>query len=263
MPTIKVNEIEMYYEIYGTGKPLILIAGFTCDQSMWAEYVAQLSSHYQIILFDNRGSGQTSSPEEPYTIKMMADDTAGLLKALHISQCYAVGHSMGAMILQQLCLSYPHLIRKGILANPFAKVPNKWKWNMEWTLKLMAHGINVKLLSEGILPWIYSEEFMGDPEKIQNAIERCLTNLHPQPLSGMIGQMHALINGDLRTSLREIQTPLVVATGDEDIGFPLFCAELLVENIPHAELYIFQGQAHMVVEERKDEFLELIRDFFE
>jgi pimeloyl-ACP methyl ester carboxylesterase len=63
--------------------------------------------------------------------------------------------------------------------------------------------------------------------------------------------------------LKEIQTPLIVATGDEDIGFPLFCAEELVENIPHAELYIFQGQAHMIPDERPQEFLELIKDFFQ
>jgi 3-oxoadipate enol-lactonase len=164
MPIVNVNEIEIYYEVHGKGTPLICIGGFTCNRLMWEDYITPLSAHYQLVLFDNRGSGQTSSPDGPYTIKMLAEDTAGLLKALNLSKCYAIGHSMGGAILQYLCFSYPQLIRKGILANTFAKVPNKWKWNMEWTAKLSALGIEKKLFIEGILPWLYSEEFMGDPE---------------------------------------------------------------------------------------------------
>lgn len=263
MPTIKVNGIEIYYEVHGKGTPLICIEGFTCNRLTWEEYVAPLSAHYQLIIFDNRGSGQSSSPEGPYTIEMLAEDTAGLLKALHVSKCFAIGHSMGAAILQQLCLSHPELVRKGILANAFAKAPNKWKWQMEWTAKLIDLNIDDRLIIEGILPWIYSEEFMGDPEKIQQAVQWSLNNPYPQPLAGLKGQTHALAQFDLRPHLKEIRTPLVVAAGDEDIGFPLFCAEELVENIPEAELYIFQGQAHMILDERKEEFLELIKGYFE
>lgn len=263
MPFINVNEIEIYYELHGKGEPLIFIEGYTCNRLMWEDYIEPLSAHYQLILFDNRGSGQSSAPEHPYTIEMMANDTAGLLKALNISRCYAIGQSMGGAILQQLCIAHPGLVRKGILANSFAKVTNKWKANMEWTAKLIALGIEAKVLVEGVLPWLYSEEFMGNPDKVQMAIQESLKDPYPQPLSGLKGQTHALANCDLRAHLKEIQTPILVATGDEDIGFPLFCAEELVENIPHAELYIFQGQAHMTVVERKDELLELIKDFFQ
>lgn len=262
MPTMKVNEIEIYYEIHGKGLPLICIEGFTCNRLVWKDYIAPLSSHYQLILFDNRGSGQTSSPNGPYTIPMLADDTAGLLKALNISQCYAIGHSMGGAILQQLCISYPALIRKGILVNAFAKTTHKWNWQMQWMDKLTKLGLEKKLLIEGILPWIYSEAFMSNPENIRKVIQDSSNDPYPQSLTGLSGQAQALAKCDLRSHLKEIQTPLVIAAGDEDISFPLFCAEELVEGIPHAELYIFQGQAHMILEERKEELLELIKDFF-
>ena len=160
MPTVKVNDIEMYYELHGKGAPLIFIQGFSSNRLTWEEYIEPLSKHYQLILFDNRGSGQTSSTEGHYTIKMLADDTAALLKALAISKCYAVGHSMGGVIVQQMCISHPDLIRKGIIANSFAKAPNKWNSFMEWMKKLIHLKIEKRLFIEGVLPWIYSEEFL-------------------------------------------------------------------------------------------------------
>lgn len=261
MPIAKVNQIELYYEIHGRGPPLLCIAGYSRSSLAWQDLIDPLSSRYQLILFDNRGSGRSSSPETPYSIELLAQDTAELLDTLKISKCFAIGHSMGGPILLQLCISYPQMIQKGILVSSFATVPNKRKRFAKWIKKLIDQGMEKKLLVEGIILWVYSEEFLSNEKKTQMAIDNILNDPYPQPKSGLLGQMQALLDVDLRPHLNQIKTPLLIASGDEDIGFPLFCAEELMEHIPHAELYIFHKQAHMIVEERKEELLKLIHTF--
>jgi len=85
VPHIKVNDIQIYYEIYGTGaQTLTLIRGLGADLSTWFPQIPELSKHFRTLVFDNRGAGRTDKPDAPYSIKQMADDTNGLLEALNI-----------------------------------------------------------------------------------------------------------------------------------------------------------------------------------
>jgi len=96
MPKIQVNKIDLFYDIQGTGEPLLLIAGFNSDSSSWSAMMPALVKHYQTIRLDNRGVGQSSAPDSPYSIKQMAADAAALLDYLGIPQAHVVGHSMGS-----------------------------------------------------------------------------------------------------------------------------------------------------------------------
>src|SRR5205809_7891619 len=111
MPKVTVNGIRMFYEETGGGEPLILIMGFGGDHLAWAFQVRALAEHYRVVTFDNRGAGQSDAPEPPYTIRTMADDTAGLIAALGIERAHVVGVSMGGMIAQELALAYPGRVR--------------------------------------------------------------------------------------------------------------------------------------------------------
>src|SRR5581483_8222416 len=101
MPRIKANDIELYHEIHGTGEPLLLVMGFGASSAAWRpELVESLARSFQVITFDNRGTGQSDKPDELYSLAMMADDAAGLLDALGISSAHVFGVSMGGMIAQ-------------------------------------------------------------------------------------------------------------------------------------------------------------------
>ncbi len=91
MPTIKVNDINMYYEIHGQGEPLLLIMGMGADLTMWGDSVYRFAKKYQVITFDNRGAGRTDKPDIPYSIEMMADDTVGLMDRLNIERAHFLG----------------------------------------------------------------------------------------------------------------------------------------------------------------------------
>src|SRR5579863_2495968 len=104
MPTIKVNDLTMYYEIHGDGEPLVLIPGLRTDVSEYQRIIALLSAQNKVVALDNRGAGRTDKPDSPYSIELMADDTAGLLNALGIQSAHILGVSMGGRIAVALTL---------------------------------------------------------------------------------------------------------------------------------------------------------------
>ncbi len=84
MPKVRVNDIEMNYELHGEGEPLVLIMGLTGSLEGWRPLLPAFAREYRVLIFDNRGAGLTDKPAGPYSMPMMADDAAGLMDALGI-----------------------------------------------------------------------------------------------------------------------------------------------------------------------------------
>jgi 3-oxoadipate enol-lactonase len=122
MPTIRVNDIDMYYEIHGEGEPVVLIAGLNSDHTLYTAIIPKLAERYQVVAFDNRGVGRSDKPDIPYSIDMMADDTAGLLNTLGIQQAHILGTSLGGRIAASLALRYPSQIKSLILVSTVLKM---------------------------------------------------------------------------------------------------------------------------------------------
>ncbi len=116
MPSTHVNGIALAYEIHGGGEPLVLISGIGYDRWQWHKMVPGLAEQFTVIIFDNRGVGQTDKPAGPYSAQLLADDTAGLITALGHERAHVMGHSMGGYIAQALALSHPDKIDHLILA---------------------------------------------------------------------------------------------------------------------------------------------------
>src|SRR5690349_18018998 len=117
MPKTKTNGIELYYQIHGEGKPLVLISGLGYSLWQWHKMVPFLAEHFQVVIFDNRGAGQSEKPDGPYTAQMLAADTVGLLEALNIEKATIMGHSMGGFIAQAIALDFPQKVEKLILGS--------------------------------------------------------------------------------------------------------------------------------------------------
>ena len=115
MPKQKVNRIEIYYEMHGQGDPLVLIMGLRRNAEWWYRQIPTLSKHFQVLVFDNRGAGRTDKPKMDYSIRLFADDTAGLMEALGIREANILGVSMGGYIAQELALNYPDRVKRLVL----------------------------------------------------------------------------------------------------------------------------------------------------
>ncbi len=117
MPGARTGEIEIYYEEYGQGLPLIMILGLGQDIATWDFQVSEFSKHFRLIVFDNRDSGRSSQCSTPYTTEDMARDALGLMNYLHIERAHVLGTSMGGMIAQQIALLAPERVISLVLAS--------------------------------------------------------------------------------------------------------------------------------------------------
>ncbi len=117
MPKANIGDIQIYYEDYGQGPPLIMILGLGQDIATWNFQISELSKHLRLIVFDNRDSGKSSRSSQNYTIQIMAQDILGLMDHLGIDRTHLLGTSLGGMIAQQVALMAPERVNSLILAS--------------------------------------------------------------------------------------------------------------------------------------------------
>lgn len=258
MPTIKANSINIYYETYGQGEPLMLIAGFSGDHTAWQNIIDAYAAHYQVIVFDNRGTGQTESPNTLYTTEMLADDAAGLLKALKLGPAHFIGASFGGCIAQMIAYKYPEYTKSIILSCSFPFTHTRLRLYAEARLELIKAGApetsNAKFRT--LLCW--SEKYLSKPNMAEQLVQG---GFFPITTQGYESQMHAMINFDSRDWLHKIQCPCLVIAGDDDILATVEDGKYMSKTISNAEFYCFKEVGHLPYIEQPKIFNRLVLNF--
>ncbi len=250
MPKVKSNEIELYYEIHGSGQPLLLIAGLGYGAWFWNKLLQELKADFQVILFDNRGSGQSDQPEGPYTVPMMAADTAGLLDALELKGAAVLGHSLGGFIAQELVISRPELVGKLILASTNHGGMQVVPITPE-ALEVMTNreGEPVELVKRGIEIACAPGFAEKNPEVVKELIDYRFTNPVPPPqyqAQVAAGAGTALYTADIvEQRMSSIQVPTLILFGEHDRVVPPGNADLMVNKIPDAQVEIIPNTGHI------------------
>jgi len=261
MPFAKVNEIDLYYETHGKGKPLVFISGFSTHHLTWRAFIQPLVDSFQVILLDNRGSGQSSAPSEPYTIETMAKDTLALLDHLKLNKASFVGSSMGTAITQTIAHIAPERVDKAILIAPFAKLPMTSILKTETTGKLLLTKVPMDIILETVIPWLFSRDFVTNTQKVLDKKEEMSNNPFPQSLEGFKGQFEALRNFDSTSFLKDLAAEFLLIAGEEDLSTPFSCAKFVHENLQKSHLHPFPRMGHMAHAEKRKEVLDLITSF--
>ena len=113
---VHVGDIEMAYKMFGKGDPILLISPAQADMNDWEPSLkSTLSANHTVIVFDNRGVGNTTTGIKPFSIQQFANDTAGLLDALKIQKADVLGYSLGSFIAQQLAVTHPDKVNRLVL----------------------------------------------------------------------------------------------------------------------------------------------------
>jgi 3-oxoadipate enol-lactonase len=258
MPIIKANSINMYYETYGQGEPLVLIAGFSGDHTAWQNIIDTYAANYQVIIFDNRGIGQTDTPNTPYTTEMLADDTIGLLKALKLGPAHFIGASFGGCIAQMIAYKYPELTKSMTLSCSFPFAHMRLKLYTEARLELIKAGAPETSIVKSITLLCWSEKYLSKPNMAEQLVQG---GFFPVTLQGYEGQMHAMFSFDSRDWLHKIQCPCLVMAGDDDILATEEDGKYMSQTIPHAEFYCFKEVGHLPYIEQPKVFNRLVLDF--
>ncbi|MFN6561947.1 MAG: alpha/beta fold hydrolase [Nostoc sp. ChiSLP01] len=260
MPKVQVNGIDLFYDIKGTGEPLLLIAGFLCDRAYWSLTMPSLIPEYQVIRIDNRGMGQSSAPQSQYSIKQMADDVAALLDCIGIDKVHLAGHSMGGQIAQELALAYPKKIQSLMLLSSLAKGDELFNSIIETWGDLLNH-VDLKLYEKIVLPWIFTDAFYSIPGMIEGLIEFAIKYPFPPATHSLYHHSRAMLDFDTTDRLQQIQCPTLVLVGKQDILTPLKFSQQLAQGIPNAELVVIDRSGHGFLIESSDAVVSAMLNF--
>jgi 3-oxoadipate enol-lactonase len=247
--------VEIHYEVYGEGVPIVLVAGLGDDRRSWQPQVEGLADDNQVIVFDNRGIGKSTIVPGPYESREMAEDCHAVVEALGLTGVTAVGSSMGGTICQFWALEHPDDIGRLVLTNT-------WGRREPFLEALFSHWMHLgeqgddQGIAESLLLFCFSPEYLEvNPGAVQEFYDAERPNL-----DGFVAASHACRSHDILDRLSEIEHPTLVIAGENDIlTRPQLSAEI-VERIPNAELATL-STGHVVFWERVEEFNALIRGF--
>ena len=232
-----VNGLRMYYEIYGTGRPLVVLHGAYMTIETMGQIVPSLAESRQVIAVELQGHGHTADIDLPLTYEHMADDVAALLRHLGIEQADVFGFSTGGGVALQLAIRHPEVVRKLVAASA----------------SYTSDGMHPELLE--MTPTITPEAFAGSP--IEEAYLRSAP--HPEDFPTLVAKMKQM---DLKPfawpeeDIRGIEAPTLLIIGDSDAirlehavdMFRLLGGGVMgdLTGLPKSQLAVLPGTAHFV-----------------
>lgn len=254
-----VNGLDMYYEVHGTGEPLILLHGAYMTVDAMGELLPGLAETRRVIAAEMQGHGRTADIDRPITYEQMADDTAALLRYLGIDRADVFGFSMGGGVALQLAVRHPDLVRKLVVASA----------------SFTSDGMQPEL--HGMVPSITPEMFAGSP------IEAAYLEVAPDP-----GNFHGLVEKLKKLDMtpfawpaegiRGIEAPAMIVVGDADAIRLEHAVEMFrllgggamgdLAGLPRSQLVVLPGTAHFVppgsgVLDRAGWLLAMVRPFLD
>ncbi len=260
MATIQIDDVNFYYEIHGQGEPLVLISGYTCDHTFWLEMLEGLIPHFQVLIFDNRGIGQTTAPDSPITLEMMADDTIKLCQALGLSQPHILGQSMGGAIAQIIGRKYATDIHKLIILNSAMRFNMRTLMALKSFLDLLKSNLPFDTFVEACIPWVYSSDFLSHTKNIEALKDLFKANPFPQSPEQQKRHLKAIELFHSEEWITEVKSQTLVIAAQEDIlCLPTESAQL-AQQIPNADFIIIPG-GHSSPMETPDQVNNVIFDF--
>ena len=225
--TVPIDDIKMYYEEHGDGKPLVLLHGFGGCAKNWHPFAAELSARHRLIIVDLRGHGHSTNPEGTFTHRQAARDVFLLLDKLGIGHFSAMGMSSGGMTLLHMATSRPERIDSIVLISATSHFPDQARAIM-------------RRASLGTMPRPVQEMYRACAERGDEQIRQ------------LIAQFNALHDDhdDMSFTAQRLSTiaaRTLVVHGDRDRFFPVEVPVGIYRSIPNAALWIVPGGDHVPI----------------
>ena len=260
MARMRVNEVELYYELHGPEDAAVLVLNngvIMNAATSWVFQTEPLARQYRLLQYDCRGQGQSDHPDGPYSMEIHAGDLAGLLNALGIEKAHIAGISYGGEVAQAFALQHPQRTRSLILADTVSEVRPELRYVVEGWMDALHTG-EASVFFNATVPWNFSSQFIRANPKLMADARKRYTNLDFQ---AVIRLCECFLQVDFTAHLNEITIPTCIIVGEKDLLKGPEYAQILKLQIPHAELHILPGAGHATCWERFEEFNTIILGF--
>ncbi|WP_394841096.1 alpha/beta hydrolase [Pendulispora brunnea] len=263
MPTTNGGSHRIFYEVAGPSDapPVLLIMGFGLSSRGWSDLPARLAERFRVVVFDNRGMGQSTRPLGLFSMAHMADDAAHVLDAANIERAHVFGISMGGMIAQELALRHPQRVQSLVLGCTHAS----WLRHHRPTLSTVGALLGGVLLRTpasrmrlaSIL--VSAELIEKQPERFADWVKRS------EPATAMMTalQIAAVVGHCTESRLAKLDRPTLIITGAEDRLIPPENSRKLARLIPGAKLVELGGTGHCFPLEQPDATVAELTRFFD
>lgn len=233
--------VQLFFEEYGSGLPVVCIHGYPLDHSIWVPLVPYLKTKARLIFPDLRGHGKSPVLSNPYTMQDMAEDIKALIDDLGLSKVLLVGHSMGGYISSQFARSFPDRILGLILvaSHPFSDTPENKEGRLASIRKIQEMGVQ-KVLAD------FPTNLTHIPE-IQDTIRPIVQATKAE---GAIGSLHAMAGrSDSSDVLSSANYPVGIVLGKQDLFISQEKRQQMQVQFPQAEFSLVENAAHMIMME--------------
>jgi pimeloyl-ACP methyl ester carboxylesterase len=268
---VQVGDINIAYKRFGQGKPILFISGTSQTKDAWEPtLLSQLAAatNHTVIVFDNRGIGETTAGTKPFSIEQFANDTAGLLDALHIEKADVLGASLGSFVAQELTLNYPEKVDRLVLHAGYcggneAIYPSGQAVETIMTLSSPQALNNMTAEQQAII----LAQIMFPPEWLEEHPEILNTVIQLTPVrsaSPEIIQQQGLAAATWKGSCDRLPTitqPTLLIVGDQDLLAPAANSVMMAQRIPHSWLVIIEGTGHGMSWQVPNEFSAIVQTF--
>lgn len=259
MAVVRVNDVDLYYEIYGEGFPLVLAHGYCTSINLWKHQIPPLAERYRVIAYDARGHGLSSAPagKEHYTLNHLVGDMHALLLHLGIEQAYIAGHSMGGATTAGFAAKHPEMTKAALICNidggQQPSDPEVDRAAAETRQKAMAL-VRERGLADYARRQIadkLASRFVLESEAEQQIL---VTRYAHQPLHGYFGVGEALPWRDawLTEAAQKLAMPVAIIMGTEDVMHR--GAEILHRHLPQSHFVSIENAPHDSMNARPEAF---------
>lgn len=256
------GDIDIAYMTMGQGDPIVLIIGYGSTMDMWdPRLLDSLATKYRVIVFDNRGTGNTTAPPENFSIAQFANDTAGLMAALGIERCHVLGWSMGSFVAQELAIRYPEKVDKLILyagdcGGREAVMPAAWVLEDLANTSGTPEEAGIRLFN-----LLFPKEWLSRQPAIYKWFPLPKETSLPENIKRQSEAIAAWPGTFDR--LKSISSSTLLVTGKDDLIVPPENSLILAQRINASWLVQFNGAGHGLMYQYPDRLARIIADFIE
>jgi pimeloyl-ACP methyl ester carboxylesterase len=265
---VHVGDIDIAYRTFGKGDPILLIGGVGDKMNSWEPSILKnLSTNHTVIIFDNRGVGNTTTGTKPFSIQQLANDTTGLLDALKIQKADILGYSLGSFVAQQLAVTHPEKVNRLVLVA--ASCGGKESISLSpQVLKIGSEVIknatnNLPISVRMLMNLTMGPELKSHPNLLQSIPEHLYySQFYPIPLNSYKEYYRMSTNwSGVCDKLTKVSSPTLIITGTADKNVLPGNSLIIAAKIPDAWLVHIKDATHALMSQYPDKFNQVLQTF--